>query len=301
MGGIVGRAVSAAVGFAKGLSATKIIGGIVLGAVATKAISWLRPKVELPEFDIPQAEQAQGVLLNKSSNNAQIPVVYGERQLGITRVFVESSGTDNQYLYIAGVLCEGEINSIEEIQIDDKVVTWSGALTHHATREVDSSDTNFYKDGESFIQVETFLGKDGQTASDILSNSTNWGSNHRLRGVAYLAFRFKWNQDIFSGLPNIKVKVKGKKVYDPRTATTAYSNNPALCLLDYLRNDRYGKGLPDSAFETNFTSFNTAADVCETQVEPYSAASDINLFETHAVIDTSQKLIDNVKKLINPM
>jgi hypothetical protein len=31
-----------------------------------------------------------------------------------TRVFVETSGTDNEYLYMAGVLCEGEIQSIEE-------------------------------------------------------------------------------------------------------------------------------------------------------------------------------------------
>jgi hypothetical protein len=56
---------------------------IVLGAVAQKAISWLQPKPEAPSFGIPQAETAQGVLINKSSNNAQIPIVYGERQIGI--------------------------------------------------------------------------------------------------------------------------------------------------------------------------------------------------------------------------
>ena len=295
------KAVSGVAGLLGGASLGKIIGGIVLGAVASKAISWLMPRPEVPDFDIPQSETAQGVLINKASNNAQLPVIYGERKIGITRVFVETSGTDNQYLYLAAVLGEGEINSIEEIYIDDKLVTWAGALTHDATVEVDSSDSNFYKSGTSHIQVEAFLGKDDQTASDILSVSDNWGTNHRLRGVAYLAFRFKWNQDIFSSLPDIKVVVKGKKVYDPRTTTTAYSSNPALCLLDYLRNDRYGKGLPDDAFEANFQSFQDAADDCETQVTPYSGGSDINLFETHAVIDTSQKLIDNVKKLINPM
>jgi len=298
MGSIIGSVIASAV---FKTTAAKIIGGIVIGAVVTKAISWVRPKPDLPEFDFAESEAAQGVLLNKSSNNAQLPVIYGERKVGITRVFVESSGTDNEYLYVAAVLGEGEINSIEEIYIDDKKVTWAGALAHHATVEVDSSDSNFYKDGTSYIQVESFLGKDGQTTSDILSTSSNWGSNHRLRGVAYLAFRFKWNQDIFGSLPDIKVVVKGKKVYDPRTTTTAFSSNPALCLLDYLRNNRYGKGLPDSAFESNFQSFQDAADDCETQVTPYSGGSDINLFETHAVIDTSQKLIDNVKKLINPM
>jgi hypothetical protein len=42
---------------------------------------------------------------------------------------LETSGTDNKYLYMAIVLAEGEINSIEEIRIDDKAVTWSGSLT----------------------------------------------------------------------------------------------------------------------------------------------------------------------------
>ena len=279
------------------------MGGIVDAVVniVESFVSWLIPVPEVPEFDIQESESAQGILLNKESNNAQIPVVYGQRKLGITRVYVETSGSDNQYLYLAGVICEGEINSIEKIFIDDTEVTFDGALSHHATREVASSDSTYYKDGQSYIQVEAFLGKDGQTASDILSTQTNWGTNHRLRGVAYLAFRFRWNQDIFGAIPNVKVLVKGKKVYDPRTTSTAYSPNSALCLLDFLRNSRYGKGLPDAAFESSFASFATAANTCETQVTPYSGASTINLFETNGVIDTSQKVIDNVRKLLNPM
>ena len=279
------------------------MGGIVesIVNVVSSFISWLIPIPEVPEFDTPDSENAQGVLVNKESNNAQIPVVYGQRKLGVTRVYVETSGTDNQYLYVAATLCEGEIESIEEIYIDDRLVTFDGSLTHGTTREVDSSDTVYYKDSTSHIQVQAFLGKDDQVASSILTSQTNWTSNHRLRGVAYLAFRFKWNQDIFGAIPNIKAVVKGKKVYDPRTTTTAYSNNSALCLLDYLRNSRYGKGLPNDAFEANFQSFQDAADECETQVTPYSGGSDINLFETNGVLDTSQKVIDNVKKLLNPM
>ena len=73
--------------------------------VASAVISWL---LAPDEEDFSQ-EDNDGALLNKQSNNAQIPVIYGERKVGGTRVFVESSGTDNQYLYIALVLCEGEI------------------------------------------------------------------------------------------------------------------------------------------------------------------------------------------------
>jgi hypothetical protein len=278
------------------------MGGIVdaVVSVVSSFISWLIPIPEVPDFDT-NAETEKGVLINKSSNNAQIPVVYGERQVGITRVFLETSGTDNEYLYMAGVLCEGEIESIEEVYIDDKEVTFASALTHGSVVEVDSGDANFYKDSTSHIQVQAFLGLDNQVSSSILSTSTNWGANHRLRGVAYLALRFKWNQDIFGQIPQVKVTLKGRKIYDPRTTTTAYSSNPALCLLDYLRSSRYGKGLPNTAFEANFQSFQDSANECETQVTPYSGGTDINVFDTNAVLDSSQKIIDNVKKLLNPM
>ena len=278
------------------------MGGVVKAVtnIVSKFIGWLIPIPEIPDFDT-NAETEKGVLINKSSNNAQIPIVYGRRQVGITRVFLETSGTDNNYLYMCAVLCEGEIESIDQIYIDDKLVTWASALSHGTVVEVGSGDTVFYKSGTSHIQVQAFLGTDNQVSSSILSTSANWGTNHRLRGVAYLAFRFKWNQDIFNSIPQVRVTLKGKKVYDPRTTTTAYTTNPALCLLDYLRNERYGKGLPDSAFETNFQSFQDSADECETQVTPYSGGSDINVFDTNAVIDSSQKVMDNVKKLLNPM
>jgi hypothetical protein len=290
----------------------------VVQLVVTTAISWVL-KPEPPKRNVQQQETAQGILVNKASNNTAIPVVYGQRQVGISRVFVESSGTDNNYLYMAGVLCEGGgngIESIDEIYINDKLVTWSGSLTDGTLRTVNSSDTNYYKDGASLISVQAFYGLDNQSVSSILDESTNWGSNHKLSGVAYLAFKFTWNQDAFNSLPEVKVVLKGKKIYDPRldstkggsgshrqdTASTwTYSNNSSLVLLDYLRNSRYGKALPNTAFETNYDSFKSSADLCDTQVTPYSGGTDIDLFQTNIVLDTEQKLIDNVRELLNPM
>ena len=37
--------------------------------------------------------------------------------------------------------------------------------------------------------------------------------------------------------PNISAIVKGRKVYDPRTTSTVWSDNAALCVLDYLLSD----------------------------------------------------------------
>ena len=302
-------------------SAGKAIGSVVsgIGKVVSSVIGWLVPKPIIPS-GYAGTPASQGVLVNKDSNNASISIVYGKRQVGISRVFVESSGSDNAYLYMAGVICEGGnggIESIDEIYIDDKLVTWSGSLTNGTLRTVNSSDTNFYKEGASLISVQAFYGLDNQSASSLLDESTNWDSNYKLSGVAYLAFKFTWNQDAFGSLPDVKVVLKGKKIYDPRLDSTkggsgshrqddattwAYSANSSLVLLDYLRNSRYGKGLPNDAFETNYDSFKTSANTCDTQVTPYSGAtSDINLFETNAVIDSEKKVLENVRELLVPM
>ena len=269
----------------------------------TLFLSWiLRPKVpEIDDFGTNEFDDFErGILLNKQSNDANIPIVYGERLVGGTRVFMETSGTDNTYLYMAIVMAEGEINSIEEIRVDDKAVTFASSLSDGTEVEVGSGDSNFYKDSESLIRVQPFFGTDGQSASSLLSTLSSWGSNHRLRGICYLALRFKWNQDAFTGIPKVQAKIKGKKVVTLASnlseQTASFSTNPAFCILDYLRNERYGKGIATS--EIDLQSFYDASQVCVTQVTPYSGASDINIFDTNTVLDTSQKLIDNVRELL---
>ena len=276
-------------------------------ALGIFAIGWLftrSMKPDVPDFGTNDFEETErGILLNKQSNNACIPVIYGERLVGGTRVFIETSGTDNTYLYVALVLCEGEVNSIEEIRVDDKVVTFDGALTHGTTREVASSDSNFFKDSTSHIQIQAFMGKDDQVASTVLTPLSSWGSNHRLRGICYLALRFKWNQDIFGGIPQVQAKVKGKKIITLASnlseQTASFSTNPAFCLLDYLRNERYGKGIATANLDLQ--SFYDASQVCVTQVTPFSGASDINIFDCNAVVDTSKKVLDNVRDIIKGM
>ncbi len=282
---------------------TKIFTNPLISLGVSLFLAWiLRPKVpEVPDFGTNEFDDFErGILLNKQSNDANIPIIYGERLVGGTRVFMETSGTDNTYLYMAIVMAEGEINDIEEIRVDDKAVTWASSLSDGTEVEVGSGDSNFYKNSESLIRVEPFYGTDSQTSSDLLSTLSSWGSNHRLRGLCYLALRFKWNQDAFTGIPKVQAKIQGKKVvfYNSGLAaqTAAYKTNPAWCLLDYLTNARYGKGIAVS--EIDLQSFYDASVVCETQVTPYSGASDINIFDTNTVIDTSQKIIDNVRELL---
>jgi len=266
-------------------------------------MSWaLRPKVpEIPDFGTNEFDDFErGILVNKQSNDSNIPVIYGERLIGGTRVFMETSGTDNTYLYMCIVMSEGEINDIEEILVDDKAVTWASALSDGAEVEVGSGDSNFYKDSTSLIKVEPHYGTDSQSASSILSTLSSWGSNHKLSGLCYLALRFKWNQDAFTGIPKVQAKIQGKKVVAYNSSlqaqSSAYSTNPAWCLLDYLTNARYGKGLAVS--EIDLQSFYDASQVCVTQVTPYSGGSDINIFDCNTALDTSKPIIDNVREFL---
>jgi hypothetical protein len=259
----------------------------IIQFVIVTAISYvLAPKPKAPRFNA--QDEIKGVTLSKDSNNNPIPIVYGKRQVGLTRVFVESSGADNQYLYVAGVLCEGGgsgITAIDEIYVDDKLVQFDGILTHGTIREVSGGDKNYYKGGESLISVQGFFGLDNQSASSLLDETTNWTENHKLSGLAYVALRFKWNQDSYSGLPEVRVTVRGKKIYDPRLDSTkggsgshrqddpttwAYSANSSLVLLDYLRNSRYGKGLPNDAFEDEYDTFKTSANTADVEIVPYT-------------------------------
>jgi len=266
-------------------------------------LSWiLRPKVpEIEDFGTNSFDDFErGLLVNKQSNDSNIPVIYGERLTGGTRVFMETSGTDNTYLYMCIVMAEGEINDIEEIRVDDKVVTFASSFSDGTAVEVGSGDNNFYKNSESLIRVEPHYGTDGQSASSLLSTLSSWGSNHKLSGLCYLAIRLKWNSDAFAGLPKIQAKIQGKKVVAYNSSlqaqSPAYSTNPAWCLLDYLTNARYGKGLAIS--EIDLQSFYDASQVCVTQVTPYSGGSDINIFDTNTALDTSKTILTNVRELI---
>ena len=262
--------------------------------IVEDVISWIIPMPEIPDFgdNLPD-QQAKGVLLNKVSANASIPIIYGTRKVGGNVVFMETSGADNEFLYLIMVLSEGEIDDVSTIYVNDNAVTWSGDLSDGTSRTVNTGDSNYYKDSTSLITVIPHYGLDSQTYDTTVGGLSSWTSNHRLRGIAYIALKFTWNQDAFGSIPTVHALVKGRKVYNANsdgsvtggsgshrqgdTSTWEYSDIPVWNLLDYLRNERFGKGLPDSAFDSNWADWQTAADVCTANVVNVSGGSNINL------------------------
>jgi hypothetical protein len=123
-----------------------------------------------------------------------------------------------------------------------------------------------YNPNNKKVEVKFHNGSDDQLSDyDLRTQVSKWTTNHRLRGIAYIYVQMEYDTDMFpNGVPNISTVIEGKKLYDFRTDTTAFSSNPALCIYDYLTDTRLGLGIDTS--EIDITSFTTMANLCDEDV-----------------------------------
>jgi hypothetical protein len=174
---------------------------------------------DAPDYSSSQSESIQGVLVNKDSAIANIPVVYGTRAVGGIRVFVSTGSGSNEYLYVAYVLSEGQVNGYTSLLIDDNTV--SIANRAHGVRSVATSG-NYAT--ESRLEVQFFDGRDDQVASSLLKEAPGWTDDHKLSGLAYIACKFRWkkvenetdanNNPYGGGVPRLVAVLEGKKIFD---------------------------------------------------------------------------------------
>ena len=124
----------------------------------------------------------------------------------------------------------------------------------------------FTDSSELTVRIKKHLGTDTQQADDDLVREVpQWTTSHMLSGIAYLYVTLKYDADVFpNGIPNISAEIKGKKVLDFRTGSTAFSKNPALVLYDYLSDTRFGLSVPTTQIDT--TSFTTVANICDEDI-----------------------------------
>lgn len=218
-------------------------------AVTSWALRALSPK---QDFDT-----NIGLLANTRQATAPQEVVYGEIRKGGVVTFIESTGDTNQYLHQIICLAGHEVNAIGDIYINDEVVTWDSSTGLVTTSKWQDAD------GNSKIRIRKHLGADNQTADSDLVSETSVTSDFKGEGIAYLYVRMEYDQTVFAeGIPLFTAKVQGKKVYDPRTSTSGYSANAALCVRDYLVSS-YGL---DNTGVINDTVFQAAANTCDEDV-----------------------------------
>ncbi len=253
-----------------------------LSSVALSGISMLlKPKPKKSGgFD---AYSASG--LTQQFRQAVTPrfVVYGECRVSGMMAYVGTSA-NNQYLNMVITLATHEITAIDEIIINDESIP---------PDFMDAGGNITTGTFANLIRIKTYLGTADQAAdTDLIAETSEWTTAHRLRGIAYIYARIKWDRDKFpSGIPNFSAWVRGKKVLDTRElapsfplvtqsgdnivtqagdqiitqadtlADRKYSPNAALLAFDNLTDADWGIG---ASFDTvDDASADAAANLCD--------------------------------------
>lgn len=236
------------------IAGASLAAAVTQAVVMTAALSTVSQLMaETPKnFDLGQ--QLRGQLISVRAPAADAYIIYGETRLGGTIVHVETTGSKNETLYQSIVMAGHEIDSVQQVYVNDEAfsLTPSGNIF-----------TINYKGSTSVLNFDYLTGTNTQAAMELFSGTT--AASYQFKGLAVLGVKAVYDQDKFpQGLPNFTAKIRGKKVYDPRTTTTAYSTNAALCIRDYLLDTNYGLGASSS--EIDDSSFITAADICDENV-----------------------------------
>ena len=255
--------------------------------------------------------KGQDILANKTSMGGKVGIIYGTRRVGAQIIYMDVNSNDSRDMYVVYALSVGECDEIlgRTIELDgnpltdsarfhdggyigsDKISSGSGSLntvSQNGTNSLNLAGGTFGTDPTAKYRYVMNLhhGAASQTADPMLvASMSNWTSAHRLDGICYIAAHYGYDKEgMWRGVPQLTVQVRGKKVFDPRdntqtfgtVSTYKHSDNPALCFLDYITNDEYGKGLTSS--QINMSTFTAAANVCDTQVDqPYFNGSAKNI------------------------
>lgn len=293
---VAGYATTAAIG--TGIFAS-VAGFVVSTAISQVGGRLFAKKPKAPSF----AQEASGRTEIIRSSVESHKVVYGTARVAGPLVFAHTTSEgrnndndlvqgDNVFLHMVIPVAGHEVDSFTAFYLNDlEVAVGGGGYVTTAP---------YLNDGKSYVRILAFTGADDQAASsDLLAECPGlWTAAHRLRGVAYLYVRLHFNQAVFpTGIPNVSAVVKGRKVYDPRTTLTAWSDNAALCIRDYLTQD-FGFGCDDSEVDDDY--FTAAANVCDEDVTLASGATQ-NRYTCDGVVDTAVAPLDNLQSLVTSL
>ena len=322
LAGKIASGIGAALGFTGTTAA--LVGSFVIRATLGLAYVALNSQTR----KIP----ARGYNVTQKGSALDRQIIYGETRAAGVIVFDGTTGSSNKYLHRVIAFTTHEIEEFKEIWLDNYKLTVNlstGAVTSAVQLKVDTdSSSSTYRQMipdtsttttryNSYVRIKGHVGTDTQVAdSDLTSEVTEWTSAHQLNGISYLYVRLEYNQDAFpNGVPEIQATIKGKKVYDPRKDSTSseydsslgvsshrtsssstweYSNNPALCIRDYLTYSDYGLGENHQYIDD--ASVHSAADHCDT-----TASDGSKFFTLNGSFTTGSQPIDVISQLLTSM
>lgn len=260
-------------------------------ATATTA-TWGSPAAELtslPDMGLEYAGAAQDALFLSRGETPDKPfsrkVIYGTTVTAGDVVFVATSGAGSRYLNLVVAFADHECDAIEQLYLDDRGILSGGVVS-----------------GEFFNVVDYYprLGTTNQAYISELETeltSTFWDDRYRLRGITYVYLRILYSEELFgTDAPAVSALIRGKKIYDPRSATTAFSDNSALVIRDYLLSQDYG--FSSGSADVEDTLLSVAANDCDLLVDRADATTE-KRYTTNGVVDTAQITGENLKNLLN--
>ena len=227
------------------IMAVGALGYLAATAATSMALNALIPKPKLQGVN-------RGYQTNTRGSALDHQIIYGKVKTGGAIIYNEATGVNNKDLHRIIAYAGHEVTSFDEIYINDEVVTLDGTGNVISPAKYDG-----------LIRIKEHLGSPSQTADTYLvaESAGLWTTQHTLNGIAYLYIRLSFSSDAFpNGVPEITATIKGKKIYDPRDGTTAWSDNPALCIRDYITS---GYGLGEEAAQLDDTLVSAAANVCD--------------------------------------
>ena len=179
-------------------------------------------------------------------------VILGKTRVGGAIFYQATTGASNRYLHRCIAFAGHEVESFEKLYLNDTEVTINA-----------SGDVTAPSEYVGYVRLKVHTGSTSQAAdSDLVSEVTEWTTAHQAKGVAYIYARFDHSASVFpNGVPTVTAEIKGLKVYDPRSATTAWTDNPAICLRGYMAEEF---GFNESAFDDTLLS--VAANICDEHV-----------------------------------
>ena len=230
-----------------------------------------------------------------SDTMASRRILYGENKVaGMNVIPPLVTGSDGEYLHQVIAIAGHEVNAIGTVSFDKTALTLDGS----------GNVTGGAFNGKATIRKYT--GTSTQTVDGILNSAlAEWTSDHRGRGVAYLALRYQFDAEVYrSGKPDVTAIVQGKKCYDPRLDTSpganptdatyaAYTTNPALCLADYLL---ASYGLSEAASRVDWALVVSAANICDEDVSIPGSTTQ-KRFTCNLVLDAVSAYETNIEAL----
>lgn len=260
----------------------------------------------------PKASISGGTQVNVRQPISSWRIIYGTVRTGGIITFIESDPsvstgplgititTQNQFLNVMFTLAGHKIHALGNMYFDDEYVPiGAGGANGHP-------DFHFVTGRYAGVALyEWNLGTDSQSALPGLVDlpSGLWTTNHRQLGRAGVHVSFFYVPTVVAnGLPTVTWDVEGKEVLDIRLSppTEVFSNNPALCLRDYLTNTDYGLGATEA--EIDDTSFIAAANVCDEEVplkDTGSPPQTIKRYTCDGIFETSQLPKDVIQALLS--